>query len=344
MRLREYAGNGAVLVVDDDPGTIRLLAVVLRPIAGVFAVTTAEEALSFIQTTPPDLILLDAGLPGMDGYQLCRELQNDPVAEEIPVIFLTADTSSGAETCAFAAGAADFIAKPVNPPVLEARVNLHLELKSRGDKLKALSRIDGLTGVDNRRVFDEVMAQEWRRAMRRGAAMSLLLIDIDHFKQYNDSYGHLAGDACLRTVAAGIQASVQRAGDVVARYGGEEFAVILPNSDASQAWALAERICADMDRRALPHVASDVAPHITVSIGAGTVTFGCPDGRPDTETCPDCQSFSECKSRFDRLIVLADKALYEAKYRGRAQVAAKVERLELDGPGASVPVSQIRLA
>lgn len=341
MRLREYRGNGTVLVVDDDPGTIRLLASVLKPIASVFAAKTAEDALNFVQATPPDLILLDVSLPGMDGYELCGLLQNDPVSEEIPIIFLTADTSIDAETRAFATGAADFIPKPVNPPVVVARANLHLELKWRGDKLRALSRIDGLTGVDNRRVFDEVMALEWRRAMRRGAVFSLLLIDIDYFKKYNDTHGHLAGDACLREVASCIQKSVRRAGDLVARYGGEEFAVILPNSSAAEAWALAEHISSEIDRLALAHAASEVSDHVTVSIGAGTFIFGCPEDEHSQHACNRCSSFSECKLRYDSLIVLADKALYEAKYRGRAQIAAKVERFELNGLAVTVPRASV---
>jgi len=341
MRCREYTGNGTVLVVDDEPGTVRLLGSILKSNATVFAALNAEDALKFIKTTPPDLILLDANLPDMDGYALCAALQNDAVTEEMPIIFVTADTSPDAETRALDAGAIDFIGKPINPPVVEARVKLHLELKARGDRLRSLSRIDGLTGVSNRRAFDEVMATEWRRAMRYGAVFSLLMVDIDHFKDYNDTYGHLEGDQCLKAVAACLESSVQRAGDVVARYGGEEFAILLPESPAPEAWTLAERICANVEALGIAHERSRVSPHVTISVGAGTIIFGCPEDPRARHACAQCGSFVECQGRSDRLIALADKALYEAKYRGRAQVAAKIERLAVNGLPVTVPFEAV---
>jgi diguanylate cyclase (GGDEF)-like protein len=217
------------------------------------------------------------------------------------VIFVTARSDPADETLALETGGVDFITRPVNPAVVRARVKTHLTLKAQSDFLRSLAFIDGLTGLANRRRFDEALVAEWRHCRRRGVQLALLMIDIDHFKRYNDHYGHLAGDACLRRVAAALRACLGRAHDLVARYGGEEFACLIPECDAETALARAGEIRTALKLLAIPHATSPTADRVTLSIG---VACFCPGADDEPE----------------RLVTAADAALYEAKSRGRDRV------------------------
>ncbi len=291
---------GRILVVDDEPHNIKLLSDFLKEGNKIMVAKEGEPALKVAWgPNPPDLILLDIIMPGLDGYEVCRRLKADDRSMHIPVIFITALDHADDETKGFNLGAVDFITKPFNPVIVKARVNTHLQLKRKTDLLEQLASLDGLTELPNRRSLDENLEKEIRRARRDNAALSLILIDIDHFKKYNDHYGHVAGDGCLKKVARVIKEAGKRGADFAARYGGEEFAVILPDTDAGGATQVAENTCWAVAALKLPHAASPIADHVSISIGVSTVL-------------PKNEELSPSD-----LITAADTALYQAKESGR---------------------------
>jgi diguanylate cyclase (GGDEF)-like protein len=323
-----------LLIVDDDPASLRLLNAILEGVAKIHFATSGEEALRQVARHEPDLILLDVDMPGLGGHATCAALKADPASAELPVIFVTSCADTASETQALALGAVDFIHKPVNAPVVLARVKTHLALKQKSDQLRRLTMMDALTGIANRRAFDDSLHLEWQRVLRRGEPISLLMIDIDYFKRYNDACGHPAGDACLRQVAIAIADTAKRAGDLAARYGGEEFAVILPHTGKQDACTITERICACVRTLAIAHPDSPVAPHVTISVGVASMTAtGAADclaeagseqgaaqnSAPDSST--SCVLIApECAAP-ETLVVLADRALYTAKHQGRDRMA-----------------------
>ena len=293
-----------LLVVDDQPINIQTLYQIFHADHEVFVATSGEQALAFCRGNPlPDLILLDVVMPGLDGLAVCQQLKADPVLANIPVIFVTACMDPADETRALEAGGVDFITKPVNPMVVRARVKTHLTLKAQEDFLRSLVFIDGLTGVANRRRFDEALLSEWRQCQRAGTPLALLMIDIDHFKRYNDHYGHPTGDACLQQVAAVLKAAMQRACDLVARYGGEEFVCLLPGCDQAPALAKAQALQAALAAQGIAHEASPTAAWVTLSIGVAVA-------QPQAGGSPAA------------LVAAADAALYSAKHRGRNCISA----------------------
>ncbi|NGZ26113.1 MAG: response regulator, partial [Magnetococcales bacterium] len=185
---------GRILIVDDAPENIQILHQTLKDEHEVFFATSGAQALQLANQLEPDLILLDVIMPGMNGYQVCKELKQASLTKEIPVIFITALNEEHDETAAFAVGGVDYIAKPIRPAVVKARVKTHLMLKRQREFLSRLSLVDGLTGVCNRRHFDERMRLEWRRAHRNNSTLAIIMADVDHFKRFNDTYGHQAGD------------------------------------------------------------------------------------------------------------------------------------------------------
>jgi len=302
-RRNERGGERAVLIVDDDPVSLEALAAALEGEFEVLFATDAGEALAILRTATPDAILLDVVMPGSDGYELCARVKQDARLAEIPVIFLTSLDSRDAEARGLELGAMDYIAKPVNPPVVRLRVRNQVELKCARAELRRLADTDALTGLSNRRRFDETLDIEWQRHSRSGRPLSLLLLDLDHFKAFNDRYGHLVGDDCLRQVGLAIGRTVNRAADLCARYGGEEFGCILPETDGAAARAVAELLRAAVAALAIPHDGSGTASHVTASIGVVT-------GWPKLGQSPLS------------LLGLADEQLYAAKHGGRNRVSA----------------------
>ena len=270
-----------ILIIDDTPANISILNETLKDEYDVFFATSGAEGLRVAAALVPDLILLDIMMPEMDGFQVCRRLKGVEQTSGIPVIYVTAVVSHQEEAKGLECGAVDYITKPISPPVVALRVRNHLELTRRSRMLEALSeelarknrqlqllaRMDGLTGLANRRFLDETLDAEVRRAQRCGTQLSLIMCDIDFFKRYNDRYGHQAGDDALRRIGSLLQRLFQRGSDFPCRYGGEEFAVILPETDAPQAVHLAEHLRATMCEEALPHAFSDVASCVTLSVG-----------------------------------------------------------------------------
>jgi len=294
-----------VLVVDDQPANVQALYQVFSADHQVFMATHGEQALAVCEAQRPDLVLLDVQMPGLDGYQVCALIKSDPVLRDTPVIFVTANDDEAAEEQALDVGAVDFITKPINPRIVRARARTHLTLKHQSDLLRQWAYLDGLTGVSNRRMFDERLMAEWARAVRHRAPLGLLLIDVDHFKPFNDRYGHLVGDDCLRRVAKALKAALKRPTDLLARYGGEEFAVLLPETDEAGALAVGRVLCEQVQALAIPHDDNPGVGVVTVSIGVAQHPAG---------------GLGQAAA----LLALADGALYRAKSDGRNQVSGLV--------------------
>lgn len=293
-----------VLLVDDSPDTLGFLTEALEQSGfSVLIATSGQAALSIVERITPDLILLDAVMPGMDGYEVCAALRSTAAVRDIPIIFVTALTNPEDETRALEAGAVDFISKPFNVAVVRARVRTQLTVKRQADAMRELTLTDALTGVSNRRSFNETMDNEWRRGARSGMPMALIMVDIDHFKHYNDHYGHQAGDLCLQQVSAAMKRCAGRQPDMVARYGGEEFIILLPHEGVAGAEVIAQRILQEIAALALPHAASSVGQYVTVSMGVAAVT-------PSDQSEPAA------------LIRAADALLYRAKQTGRNRYCA----------------------
>jgi diguanylate cyclase (GGDEF)-like protein len=299
MSWTDLARNGRILVVDDAMENIQILHHALREEHEVLFALDGEQAVQIARDQQPDLILLDAVMPGMDGYAVVAALRGSPRLQGIPVIFVTALSQPEDETRALEAGAVDFISKPFNVAVVRARVRSQLTIKRQADAMRELSLTDGLTGVANRRNFNDTVEAEWRRCARAGLPLSLIMIDIDHFKLYNDHYGHQAGDTCLQQVSAAMKRCATRPQDLLARYGGEEFILLLPQEGQEGAEVIANRIMEEVGKLQIPHAASPTAPQVTLSMGLVTA-------QPPLEgTDPS------------PLIRAADNNLYRAKQGGR---------------------------
>ncbi len=294
-------GKPKLLVVDDQPINIQVMHQVFGSDYQVFMATSGAQALAISQSNPPDLILLDVVMPGMDGFEVCSQLKAHDTTCNIPVIFVTAHTDAAQETHGLSLGAVDFIAKPINPAVVRARVKTHLTLKFQSDLLRKLVFLDGLSGVFNRRYFDQQLPLEWARATRAHAPLSVIMLDVDHFKPFNDRYGHQAGDDCLRQIASTLKSGLKRPADLVARYGGEEFACILPDTPYNDAMGLAVELEHQIRALHIPHTMSSHNGLVTASFGLATRT---------EESVGDTQA----------LVGLADQQLYTAKQSGRGRV------------------------
>ncbi len=293
--------KNTVLIVDDTAANIRVLAGILSEEYEILIATSGKDALHLLEVEKVDLILLDIMMPEMDGYKVCKALKENPQTSKIPVIFVTALNSADAEIKGLHVGAVDFITKPFNNVVVQARVRTHIKLYEQSLLLEELARKDALTGIANRREYDERLAMEYNRAKRSRSELSLIMMDIDFFKKYNDTYGHGMGDECLRKVAKAINSLPKRVTDLFARYGGEEFMLILPETSQQQAYKIAQGIQKVVRILAIEHKASDVKSYITLSIGIASLYLG-EDQTPL------------------RLAKAVDDALYKAKENGRDQI------------------------
>lgn len=294
-----------ILIVDDKPANIHILAEALGSQYDITVATSGKLALELIgRANKPDLILLDIIMPEMDGYEVCNRIKENDATKDIPVIFVTARNAPSDEEHGFNLGVVDYISKPYNLPIVLARVRNHLKLKLKSDMLESLAMLDGLTGIPNRRRFDEIIGMEWRRAVRSGRSLSLVMMDIDFFKQYNDNYGHGAGDNCLIKVASALARCLSRPGDLVARYGGEEFIALLPLTDEAGAFTIAKRFLSEIDSLMIPHAYSEAAGYVTISAG--------------------CASIIPTRTTSHKLLLQsADTLLYEAKKNGRNRVCSQ---------------------
>lgn len=309
----------SILIVDDTPDNIDVLKEALKKDYIVRPVMDGVTALRIASTDPkPDMILLDIMMPGMDGYEVMRRLQADANTRQIPVIFVTSASDIESELKGFELGAVDYITKPFNPVIVRARVSTHLELcdarkqlekqnqelKAKSDLLEEIVNLDSLTGISNRRHFDKVLEVEWSRALRNNTQISVIVADIDYFKKFNDHYGHIEGDKCLRLVAQCLSSLLQRPTDTAARYGGEEFVAILSETDINGTMLLAGNWRMEIEKLRIPHATSAVADCVTISVGYATMV-------PKRNQLPYY------------LVGVADEMLYQSKESGRNLISGK---------------------
>lgn len=321
----------AIVIVDDTIFSLEVIKAFLikEGYLDVITVKSARELYELVDgysdrgMVEIDLILMDIIMPDIDGIEACRNIKKREWLADVPVIMVTATTEKDNLQLAFSAGAMDFIKKPLERVELVARVRSALRLKHETARRKAretellevtrqlqaanerllhLTFLDGLTGIANRRHFDEELLQESRRAKRDKTPLSLIMLDIDYFKAFNDTYGHLKGDDCLKIVTSTLKKTLKRPGDLLARYGGEEFAVVLPNTGEVGAAVIAEELRASIESASIIHINSLCADYVTVSLG---VVTRCPE---QDETPDD-------------MILAADRALYRSKHEGRNRVS-----------------------
>jgi diguanylate cyclase (GGDEF)-like protein len=297
--------SSLILIVDDDVANIEVLNAILEDDYEICFATSGEEAIKIALADLPDLILLDVLMPGIDGYEVCRRLKADALVADIPIIFVTGLGDQEAEARGLLLGAIDYVTKPISPVIVRVRVSNHLELKRVRDELAELTVTDALTGLSNRRRLEQSLNVETARLVRTGDFLSVIMLDIDFFKQFNDTYGHPAGDRCIIMVAAALNRAVRRAGDLSARYGGEEFACILPGVDHESAMGVARTIRDQVHGLGIPHTGSTVDAYVTVSLGVATA-------RCMLGMAPELW------------IKAADRQLYLAKAAGRNNVVGTV--------------------
>ena len=302
-----------VLIVDDSP-TIRaaLRSLVEKMGHTVIEAEDGSKGLTIYGRDRPDLVLIDVVMPIMDGYEAARQMRQSLPDEWIPIIFLSSKEADQDLDRAIEAGGDDYLVKPVSFVVLNAKIRalqriestrtklleISRELAAANRELESLSRQDGLTGIANRRYFDSYLLTEVKRASRERQPLSLILADVDHFKAFNDCYGHQAGDDCLRQVASMLKAVGRRPADLAARYGGEEFAIVLPATAMEGAVDVAKSLARAIDGMSIPHARSGVSRTISLSQGIASLI-------PAQDTTPES------------VIQLADQALYQAKQQGR---------------------------
>jgi diguanylate cyclase (GGDEF)-like protein len=304
-----------ILLVEDDPFAKHMLAHILESTGYVvFTAANGVDGLNlFYQDPQIDLIVSDMNMPEMNGQEMIQEIRQRE--SDIPIIVLTSNREIKTAIETIYSGADDYLLKDENIQetflhsirkvwdrhcLEKEKQQLMVDLERKNRELERLSFLDGLTEIANRRYFDMVIRQEWRRSIREKKPLSLLMVDIDYFKFYNDTYGHQAGDRCLKQVAEALDDSLKRPGDFVARYGGEEFVGVLPNSDMAGAMAVARKMHDKVAALALAHEASKSGDYITISIGIATTLAG-------------------KQTSLQYLIKSADDALYKAKKNGRNQ-------------------------
>ena len=299
------ADRQRILIVDDERLNRKVLTELLEDRHDIVVAKNGPQALQWVKTnTDIDLILLDIMMPGMDGYDVLVQLKQIDHARDIPVIFISARDTAEDEERGLRLGAADYISKPFHAAVVRLRVETHLRIVRQHKLLETLAGHDGLTEIPNRRLFDQVLEKELARSARCGSPLSVAMIDVDFFKQYNDCYGHAQGDHVLKSVAQVLCNTLSRKTDFVARYGGEEFALILPDTDIAGAAELGEKIRLTVEAMKIAHDKSAVADCVTLSIGGITAL--------QVPSCPT------------NLLELADARLYEAKQTGRNKVIWKM--------------------
>jgi len=295
-----------VLLVEDDPSVMMITTKHIESL-GYEVVQTydGESALKTFNPESMDLIFMDYMLPGISGFETTRLLRRFFSDKWFPIIFLTSSSGDNHLAEGLAAGGDDYLHKPVSSLVLEAKikafsriVKIQQDLINANRKMEQLSFLDGLTEVYNRRGFNRALGREWRRMKRDNNNLSLLMIDVDFFKKYNDHYGHLAGDQCLKCIAFALDENVYRPADTVARYGGEEFAILLPDTGQKGATLIASRLLKAVEGIKQEHIHSEVSDCTTISIGVAT-------------------SGKKVNNSIKKLINAADNGLYKAKSSGR---------------------------
>lgn len=292
----------SVLIVDDQASSRLILETLLDEIVACCSVSSGKEAIEYCKHNKPDLILMDVSMPEMDGHETTAQLRQKPSCEQIPIIFVTSSSTEEEESRCWDSGCVDFVVKPVNACTLRNRVKSHIQHKLRSDFLETLIYIDKLTGAYNRHYLDDYLPRLVKDSERNATSLSLVIFDVDHFKLFNDMYGHLDGDSCLWKVSKTINDALLRPMDKLVRIGGEEFLVVLPNTDVEGAVAVAERLLETVYDLNILHSSSEYG-RITLSAGLAIKTAN------DDKT-------------IDYVMLEADKNLYAAKTSGRNRLVS----------------------
>lgn len=323
-----------VLIVEHDAQAMRQFEHILDGCAETTFARRGEDLLAAVRRRRPDLVLLDVDQPGLDA---CSALRAEPALADLPVIFITGRTGPEEECWALEHGAVDCLSKPLNPPVVRARVRAHLALRQRETAAPRPPRLQAQDGagawspgeaalarLPDGRAFEAALAKAWRSGRRSGVPLSVLLVDVDHFRRYNAAHGHAAGDDCLLAVAAALSECAQRSGDSLARLAGGRFAVCLPGTGPLGARTVGEALRTRLHALALPHEDSPVAPHVTASVGAATLVRRCTGDRRPELARRECLVFQACCKAPRALMALAAQALESAHRDGRDRCAASV--------------------
>lgn len=295
-----------VLIVDDDRTNRTVLAEMLRDECRIVLAKDGHSALQRMREEDVSLVLLDISMPGMNGYEVLAQIKADSRTADVGVIFITGHSDEADEERGLLLGAADYVSKPIRPLIARARIHVHLALATQRRELERMSMQDGLTGIANRRRFDEGFSRLCRYATRTSEHIGLVMLDVDHFKEYNDHYGHNAGDEALRKVAKTLENYARRPQDIAARYGGEEF--VLVTLAPLNFEDMLEKLRQDVLGLAIPHLRSHAADRLTIS-GGGLVAY-----------------LTDPSQAID-LLRHADTLLYRAKHAGRNKILIENSRL-----------------
>jgi len=304
-----------ILLIDDSPLELRVLTMILSKMYDIKAASTGEAGIETAMNNDIDLILLDLNMPETSGFEVLIKLKDCECTAHIPVIIVTSSDSSNDEVRGLALGASDFIRKPLDA-VVSFRISMCLQLINQMKMIEKFGLIDGLTGVNNRRSFDQTIKAEWSRAMRSSEPLGLMIVDFDKFKRFNDTYGHINGDICLKTISEVMVRTVKRGNDLVFRWGGEEFAIILPKTSLKGVLEVAERVRENIEETEI--IMDENVSKITVSIGAGVIVPSADEG---------------FETAYDKFYISVDKALYLAKAKGRNRVETPTDNDNDDNDG-----------
>lgn len=290
-----------ILVIDDEKTNLLILHRILSPEYIILTAKSGSEGLKRAASERPDLILLDIIMPDISGFDVLKALKDDPDLKDIPIIIITGLDNEEDEEKGLLMGAVDYIFKPFKNAIVLARVRTHIQIVQYIRMIEHLNRMDPLTGIPNRRCFNERMVIEWKRAIRENKPVSLMMIDVDKFKNYNDTYGHPQGDALLQAISKLFVSIARRPLDVAARLGGEEFGILLPDTPADIANVMAEKVRVQVENTSIPLANRSSLTSITISIGVTSLV--------PTEL-----------SKIEDFIARADANLYTAKKTGRNRV------------------------
>jgi len=290
-----------LLVVEDDPVVLQAIVACLNDTYRISIAKDCHKAMQLVRQYRYPFILMDIHLPDGNGFDLCRQIKStSDYTESIAVVFITSDQTSDTEVKGLEYGAIDFMHKPLHPELLRTRLAMHVRFQRRTALLDQLVYIDSLTEIGNRRAFDNSLNEEWERAKRAKVPLALIMIDLDDFKHFNDTYGHPVGDQCLNALAKCLNATFKRSSDACFRYGGEEFAAILYDCQLSEAQQLIQKALEQFRKLAIPHCASQAANVATFSAGVSSIV--------------------PTEDNKDEFVAFTDLQLYAAKEAGRNQV------------------------
>lgn len=290
-----------ILIIEDGTFYQKELHDTLAEYYHLLVAESGKQALDILLKTRPHLILLDIVLPDISGFELLSIIKEMEPVQDIPVMIITGLDSENDEEKGLLLGAVDYIRKPFNHTIVRARVRTQMQIIKHIETIEQLSFLDALTALPNRRKFDYQIEYEWNRAVRKQTQISLLLVDLDFFKQYNDTYGHSQGDVMLQTVAKVMRGTIQRSTDIPCRWGGEEFAILLPETSLQEAVDMAENLRLNIEKTTVPSLKEGQSTHITISIGVASMV-------------------PKDKESLSTLVEKADALLYVAKENGRNQV------------------------